>query len=253
MSNYNYVLETCIDSVESAISAKKGGATRLELCSNLIIGGTTPHYELLEQVKKETNLETRVLIRPRFGDFCYSEFEVKRMEKQVHKFIDMGADGVVIGALKPNGELDINVLKRLIHMAKGKKITLHRGFDVCKDPYKSLEIAKDIGINTILTSGQEQCALLGINLIKDLISKNTGIEILVGAGVNSTVIEKFLKETNATSFHMSGKKVIPSKMEYKKQNVNMGLKEISEYEIWETDEMEIRKAVEVIERFIKIA
>lgn len=245
----NYVLETCIDSVESAIAAKKGGATRLELCSNLIIGGTTPEYELLKQVKEETNLETRVLIRPRFGDFCYSEFEVERMERQVKEFINLGADGVVIGALKPNGELDTNILKRLINMAKGRKITLHRAFDVCKNPYKALEIANELGINTILTSGQEQNALLGINLIKDLISKNTGIEILVGAGVNSTVIEKFLQETKATSFHMSGKKVIPSKMEYKKQNVNMGLKEISEYEIWETNEMEIRKAVDVIKSF----
>lgn len=244
----SYVLEACVDSVESAIAAKKGGATRLELCENLIIGGTTPSYELFSQIKEETDLETRVLIRPRFGDFLYSKFQINQMENQIKKFVQLGADGVVIGALDFNGNLDIDTMKRLINSATNIKITLHRAFDVCNDPFKALEQAKALGINTILTSGQEQNCLLGMDLLKELINISSPIEILIGAGVSSSTIEKFLKETNASSFHMSGKKTIASKMIYKNERVSMGLKGISEYEIWQTDSEEIFRAIQVLER-----
>lgn len=245
----DYVLEACVDSVESAIEAKRGGATRLEMCGNLIIGGTTPEYELFEQVKEETGLETRILMRPRFGDFAYSVYEVERMEKQIARFKELGADGVVIGVLKTNGELDTEAMKRLIDAAAGIKVTLHRAFDVCRDPFEAFETAKRLGVNTILTSGQEGNCLKGKEVLKQLLAMaGEDVEILVGAGVNASVIEAFVKDTKAKSFHMSGKQVLESSMEYRNDRVNMGLPGISEYDIWRTSCDEIRKAVEVLER-----
>lgn len=243
----NYVLESCVDSAESAIEAKAGGATRFELCGNLIIGGTTPEYELLQQVKEETGLETRILMRPRFGDFAYSEYEITRMETQIRNFKKLGADGVVIGVLTKEGNLNIEAMKRLIHAADGMKITLHRAFDVCKDPMKTFEECKKLGIHTILTSGQEGNCLKGKKLLMQLLEMaGEDIEILIGAGVNASVIQEFVKDTTAHAFHMSGKKVIPSVMEYRNERVNMGLPGISEYEIWRTSREEIQKAVEVL-------
>lgn len=244
-----YELEICVDSVESALVGKLGGATRFELCGNLIIGGTTPEYELLEQVKEETNLNTRILMRPRFGDFCYSEYEIQRMETQIREFGKRGADGVVIGVLTPDGSLDKKAMERLVKAAGPMKKTLHRAFDVCKDPFKTLEEAKELGLNTILTSGQEGNCFKGMELLKELIKEaDSSIEILVGAGVNHKVIESFVKETKATSFHMSGKEVLESPMVYKNERVNMGLEGISEYQIWRTSKTEIQKAVDVLER-----
>lgn len=245
----NYVLEACVDSVESAIEAKSGGATRLELCSHLVIGGTTPEYELFEQVKEKTGLETRILIRPRFGDFVYSDYEIERMEKQIAVFKKLGADGVVIGILTSEGDLNLEAMKRLLNQAKSMRVTLHRAFDVCKNPWKTFEEAKKLGINTILTSGQEENCLLGKEFLEKLIEQaEDDIEILIGAGVNAAVIEKFLCETKAKAFHMSGKEVLESTMKYRNHRVNMGFSGISEYDIWRTSKEEIRKAVKVLEK-----
>ena len=133
----NYILEVCADSVESALSAKAGGATRLELCANLVIGGTTPGYELFEQVKKETGLPIRVLIRPRFGDFLYSEYEYQQMLCDVCHFAEAGADGVVIGSLNADGTLNETQMRGLARAAGDSGITLHRAFDVRDGPHQT--------------------------------------------------------------------------------------------------------------------
>ena len=241
------VLEVCVDSLESAEEAKLGGADRLELCGNLMIGGTTPEYELFEQIKEETGLEIRVLIRPRFGDFLYSEKEMGRMETQIRTFVRKGADGVVTGALTAEGDLNLEAMKRFMEAAEGRKVTLHRAFDMCKDPFRTLEEAKKTGVSTILTSGQEASCKQGKQRIKQLLEgcRNTP-EILIGGGVTPEVIREFLQEMEATSFHMSGKKVIKSEMQYINKKVNMGLPGMDEYSIWRTDRRQIQEAARIL-------
>ena len=148
----NYILECCVDSVESAIEAEKGGANRIELCSALVIGGLSPSKALFEKVKEQVNIKIHVLLRPRFGDFCYTDFEHEIIKKEIKMFKELGADGVVIGTLKSDGSLNLGQMKELVEEADGMSITLHRAFDMCADPFRTLEEVKELGIHTILTS-----------------------------------------------------------------------------------------------------
>lgn len=159
-------LEVCVDSTASALAAKRGGADRLELCADLIIGGTTPSPALLRQVKAETGLPVRALIRPRFGDFCYDHYELAQMAECAAELVAAGADGIVTGVLTPAGALDTDALRPIYAAARQAAekahrtvdCTLHRAFDVCCDPFAALEAAKQLGLTTILTSGQAASA-----------------------------------------------------------------------------------------------
>lgn len=243
-----FVLECCVDSVESAINAKNGGASRLELCSNLIIGGTTPDVALVKEIRKYTDIRIHALIRPRFGDFCYSEHEMEIMKEQIRALKEAGVEGVVIGVLDVDGNLDIPKMKELLQEASGMSVTLHRAFDMCSDPMQALDEAIQLGINTILTSGQKQSAWEGRELLKELIEKSKGrIDIMAGAGINASAIEKLAPITKGTSYHMSGKVTLDSKMKYRKADVSMGLPSLSEYEIWQTSEEAVRAAATVLE------
>ena len=248
-----YTLEICVDSVESAINAQKGGATRLELCSNLIIGGTTPTKSLFEEVRKNVNIPINVLIRPRFGDFLYSKYEIEIIKNEIRMFREMGTDGIVVGILTKEGEIDLENMKNFISEAQDIPVTFHRAFDVCKNPIKAFHELKKSGIKAILTSGQEENCLKGKDLLKKLVElsneddKNK-IEIIVGAGLNVTNVAEIKNFTGASNFHFSGKKVKKSNMEYKKQNINMGLKGFNEFEILETDEKLVREMCEYIKK-----
>ena len=141
----SFILEICVDSVESAVAAERGGATRLELCQNLMIGGTTPGIKLFEAVREETHIPIQVLIRPRFGDFCYTDYEWRIMKEEIRMFRDRGADGIVIGMLKPDGILDRDRMEALLEERGGMSVTLHRAFDVCKEPMETLGWRKQWG------------------------------------------------------------------------------------------------------------
>ncbi len=237
------ILECCIDSVESAIAAQKGGANRLEMCGNLIIGGTTPTLSLYKEIRKHTNIRIHALLRPRFGDFLYSEYEMAMLKEDVIQFREAGCDGIVIGCLDEDGNLDLKKMAYLMQEAEGMSVTLHRAFDVCKDPFKTLEDCKALGVNTILTSGQKNHVLAGKDLIAQLVEKAEGkVDILAGAGVNAAVIKEMLETIPLTSFHLSGKVTLDSGMKYRKEGVNMGLESLSEFEVWQTKEELIRAA-----------
>lgn len=248
-----YTLEICVDSVKSAINAERGKATRLELCSNLIIGGTTPTKSLFEEVKKNVNIPINVLIRPRFGDFLYSDYEVNIIKNEIKMFKKLGVDGIVVGILTKNGEIDLDNMKKFIDETQDIPITFHRAFDVCREPLKAFYQLQELGVQNILTSGQSQDCLRGKKLLKELVkistknSKNK-TEILVGAGLNIENIDKIVNFTGATNFHFSGKRIKQSSMEYRKENVNMGLKEFSEFEILETDENLVREVADYLSK-----
>ena len=243
-----YTLECCVDSVESAIAAKKGGADRLELCSALVIGGLSPSQALYRKIREQADIPIRVLLRPRFGDFCYTDYEHEILKEEVRSFRKLGADGIVIGTMKPDGTLNLEQMKELMEEAQGMPVTLHRAFDMCQDPFVTLEEAKKLGISTILTSGQKNTCVDGVELLKELVEKAQGeTEILIGGGVDASVLPMLAEKTKAKAYHMSGKISMESEMRYRKQDVSMGVASVSEYEIWRTSEKRIREARRVLD------
>lgn len=241
----NYILECCVDSVESALAAKEGGADRLELCAALVIGGISPGLALFEQVKANCDLPIRVLLRPRFGDFLYTEYEFQILKREVALFREAGAEGVVIGCLQADGHLHMEQMRELMAEAGDMKVTLHRAFDVCADPIKAYGQARELGIDTILTSGQKRECLMGMPLLQALcdLQKETGTpRIMAGAGVTPDVIRQFLAQTSITSYHLSAKKVLDSGMCYRREDVPMGLPVMDEYSIFRTDSKIVAEA-----------
>ena len=185
----------------------------------------------------------RVLLRPRFGDFCYDGYESRVLRDEVEMFRDLGADGVVIGILKPDGTLNMEQMEELVQAAGGIGVTMHRAFDVCRDPIEALEQCVSLGIDTILTSGQKSSAWEGRELLRQLADRAGGrLDILAGAGIGPDVIGKLAEYTGVRSFHRSGKKVVDSRMGFRREGVPMGIPGFSEFEIWQTDVEKVREA-----------
>ncbi len=244
-----YVLEACTDCVESAIAAQEGGADRIELCSNLVIGGVTPGSALFKLVKKYTDIDIRVLLRPRYGDYCYNSYEFEQLKEEVQMYREYGAKGVVIGMLNPDGTLDTGRMAELIKAADGIDVALHRAFDVCVDPMEAMEQATSLGMKTILTGGQCGTAWEGRDLLASLEKKSRGrIEILAAGGIGAGPIEKLVPFTGITSYHMSGKIEVDSALKYRKEGASMGIPERDEYILWKTSREKIREAREILEK-----
>ena len=240
------ILEVCVDSVESAVNAKLGGADRLELCGDLAVGGVTPAMELYELIREKVEIPIHVLLRPRFGDFLYNEDETELMVRQARAFKKAGADAIVIGCLTKEGDMDWEKMERIMDAAKNIPVNLHRAFDMCRDLPKALEEAKEHGIATILTSGGCASAIEGIKVLRDLREHAGEVAIMAGAGVNASVIQTLHQETGITVFHMSGKRDVESDMIYRNPKVNMGLPQFSEYVRMVTDADAIRRAKEML-------
>ena len=243
-----YILESCVDSVESALAAAKGGADRLELCANLIIGGTTPSPALFEEIRKVSTIRMHAMIRPRFGDFCYTDYEFAIIRREVAMYREMGAEGVVIGCLNPDGSLNMEQMETLMKEAGGMSVTLHRAFDVCRDPFEALDQAKKLGIHTILTSRaeeQRQCrqrAAEGAHRARRGRHRHYGWRRCKRSG-----------DPGAGALYRGSclpyvrKITLDSQMEYRREGVNMGLPSLSEFEIWRTKAENIRAAREVLD------
>ena len=244
----DYILEVCVDSVESAKEAVSGGADRLELCANLVIVGTTPGISQFKQIRRVCEVPINVLVRPRYGDFLYTDYEFQMICEDAAMFLDLGADGIVVGVLDPDGNLDRVRLETLRKIAEKGKMTLHRAFDVCRDPYEALHEAVDMGIDTILTSGQQDTCIKGKKLLEELAYLAAGhIEIMAGSGVDANAISCLMESSKIQSFHMSGKELTDSKMRYRKEGVNMGIPGMGEYHIYRTDSGKILRAKQVME------
>ena len=250
------VLEVCVDSTASALAAKRGGADRLELCADLIVGGTTPSLTPVQQVKAETGLPVRALLRPRFGDFCYDSYELAQMEQLAAELVEAGADGIVTGVLTPEGALDAGAMQPIYAAARkaaekaGRPVacTLHRAFDVCADPFAALESARSMGLCTILTSGQAASAPQGAALLRQLTEQaGKDVEILAGAGVSAQNIPVLAAQTGVRAFHLSGKQVLQSRMTFRREGVPMGLPGFSEFEVWQTSEANVRAARQALD------
>ena len=232
------VLEICVDSLASARAAAQGGADRLELCSALLAGGLTPYEALLRQIKAESDIPVRCLMRPRAGDFLYTPEELEMLRLQILQLKTAGADGFVIGCLTVDGELDMEAMKPLVEACGGKGITLHRCIDVSRDLKKTYLDAKALGIDTVLTSGGAASCKLGKDTIGSLLALRdelNGPEVLIGAGVNAAVIRDFRQTfPNTRAFHMSGKMELESAMGFRREGVPMGLPGLDEWHIQQT-------------------
>lgn len=229
----NYQFEICANSVESCLTAQAGGANRVELCAGIPEGGTTPSYGEISVARQElTDTRLHVIIRPRGGDFLYSDIEVRAMLKDIEVARELGVDGVVFGCLTTDGEIDMPIMRRLMEASKELSVTFHRAFDVCRDPRKALEQVIELGCNRILTSGQQATAELGIPLLKELQAQADGrIILLAGCGVNENNIVRIAQETGIHEFHFSARESIKSNMIYKNESVSMGgTVHIDEYE-----------------------
>ena len=240
------LLEVCVDSLSSARAAIRGGADRLELCSALIAGGLTPYTELLRQIREESDIPIRCLMRPRPGDFLYTPEEITMLAAQIRELKAAGADGFVIGCLNTQGELDKDALAPLVDACGDSGITLHRCIDVSREPERTYLDAKSLGIDTVLTSGAAANCTAGIETIVKMLKLRDECndpEVLIGAGVNAGVIHKFRDHFPlARAFHMSGSRDVESAMVFRREGVPMGLPGLDEWHIRQTDENAIRQA-----------
>ena len=240
------VLEICVDSYASARSAISGGADRLELCSALLAGGLTPYEILLRQIREESDIPIRCLMRHRAGDFLYPKEELELLRRQILQLKNAGASGFVIGCLTAEGDLDTEAMKPLVDACGDSGITLHRCIDVSRDPIRTYLDAASLGIDTVLTSGAASNCTKGMAVIEQLLAlrdSGNGPEVLIGAGVNANVIRTFRRELpQSRAFHMSGKMELESGMRFRREGVPMGLPGLDEWHIQQTDPAAVKAA-----------
>jgi copper homeostasis protein len=219
----NFKLEICVDSIESAINAQSAGADRIELCDNLYEGGTTPSFGMIASVRENLSVGLHVIIRPRGGDFLYSDPEFDIMRRDIEMCGEAGVDGVVVGILRNNGRIDTERTSKLIELAQPMSVTFHRAFDVCSDPVEGLEEIIGTGATRLLTSGQKNIVTEGAELIKQLVNlADTRIIVMPGSGLNESNIEKIARYTGATEFHLTARKTIDSGMIFRREDIHMG-------------------------------
>lgn len=216
-------MEVCANSVRSALAAQEGGAIRVELCDNLPEGGTTPSYAQIALAKKTLSIKVYPIIRPRGGDFLYSELEFNLMKEDIKICKSLNCDGVVIGILRADGSVDKERCTELIKAAKPMPVTFHRAFDMSNDLEKALEDIIELGCERILTSGGESSALKGANVLAKLIKQAQGrIIIMPGAGVSASNISDIIKITGAKEFHASARHAVKSEMQFRNPRLSMG-------------------------------
>ena len=242
------LLEVCANSVTSALAAQNGGAVRVELCENLYEGGTTPSHGEILLARKLLHIQLYVLIRPRGGDFLYTDLEYEIMSADIRCCIEAGCDGIVIGMLNADGTIDKKRCSELVQMAKqwGVGVTFHRAFDMCIDMDQALEDIIEIGCERILTSGGKSTAIEGVRVIANLIKKAAGrIIIMPGSGINENNVADLVHYTAATEIHSSAKVRVPSKMIYKNDRIIMGNNYSDEYSNEFTDIERVRQILKL--------
>lgn len=242
------ILEVCVNSAVSAIEAQKGGADRVELCENLHDGGTTPSAGSIQVARKHLQIALFVMIRPRGGDFLYSDQEFEVMKEDIRMAKKIGSDGVVFGILLRDGSIDVERMKTLISLSRPMQVTCHRAFDMTADPVKAIEDLVALGVDRILTSGQHPTALQGAAAIRQFIKRSAGrIIIMPGGGVKEHNAVELIQATGAQELHSRLEKQEPSRMAFRQLHVNMGKPGRSEYEHARTDYdriIKLRNAVE---------
>ncbi|MGP8306322.1 copper homeostasis protein CutC [Vibrio sp. YIC-376] len=227
-------LEVCIDNIESLHNAISGGATRIELCSSLALGGLTPSYGFMQQAAKLSTIPVYAMIRPRQGDFLYNEEEIEIMRQDIEAAHQAGLNGVVLGVLTHEGDIHIPFATALCEFAQALElgVTFHRAFDQCRNADQALEDVISLGCERILTSGLAPTASQGIDVIKSLVEQANGrISIMAGAGVNSDNVRTLVEQTHVQEVHLSGKSTRRSHMSFVAKENKMGAKDVEDFSI----------------------
>ncbi|KAL0068635.1 hypothetical protein AAF712_004351 [Marasmius tenuissimus] len=246
------LIEVCVDSVESALNAVRGGADRLELCSNLGLGGgTTPSIGLLRAVQsKMPNVPIMAMVRPRTGDFVYTKNEVDIMLEDIKAFKDAGVQGVVFGILTTDGRVDCERTKRLVEATAPLQGV---AFDMAKDPYQAFrDVASIPGITRILTSGHKTSVVDALDVVRKLVQfsrDESGPSILPGSGINAQTVEKVLHELTPSEVHMSGGGWVDAEMEFKRDGMGMGVGGERDWSIWRTSEAAVRNVRNIVDGY----
>ncbi len=217
------ILEICVESVEGAIAAQDGGADRVELCANLLEGGTTPSAGSIRLARERLHIGLQVMIRPRGGDFCYSATEFETMKLDIETAKAAGANGVVLGVLKEDGTVDEARTRELTELARPLNVTFHRAFDMARDPHEAMAALAGMGVDRILTSGQESSVLEGLDLISDLVHKaGDRIIIMPGGGINERNFSRIATQSGARELHVAALGEVEGRMIFRNPRCFMG-------------------------------
>ncbi len=242
------LVEVCAYSLESCINAEKAGAGRIELCSGLGEGGTTPGTGLLELVKKYISIPVYAMIRPRGGDFVYDEYEIETMRTEIEAVRKAGADGVVLGVLNPDGTVDRQLTASLVKAARPLGVTFHRAFDLTPDPVQALEDIIAGGADRILTSGRQANVNLGLETLRQIAAAARGrIEIMAGAGVNLSNVE-LLASAGVDCIHLTGKAFRKGRQVYFPDTVSMAGEQPDERSVMFSDPELLKEVVALAEK-----
>jgi copper homeostasis protein len=217
------ICEICVDSVAGVRAAKAAGAHRVELCADLLEGGITPSLGTIRQARNVPGIDLNVMIRPRGGDFLFSDDEFAAMRADVETAKVEGANGVVIGQLTAAGEIEIGRTRELVALARPLSVTFHRAFDVAAEPFAALETLIELGVDRVLTSGQEASVLEGLPLIVELM-KRAGDRIVVmpGGGITARNIERIVGAARPREIHFAALEPVESAMRFRRPHVFMG-------------------------------
>lgn len=242
------IIEACVNSIDSVVAAQRGGADRIELCENLHEGGTTPGYGMIRTVREKLKIRMFVIVRPRGGDFLYSSDEFRVMKHDIEMIKKLGADGIVSGILKANGNIDVERTSELVRLSRPLEFTFHRAFDMVPEPMEALEDVIRTGAGRILTSGMCRTAYEGATRIADIIEQaRERIIIMPGGKVSEENISVIRDITGASEYHVSLRKEVESAMTFRNHKVKMGADGVNEYSRMVTDEkrmLTIRKILE---------
>ena len=235
-------LEIAANSLASARAAQAGGATRIELCAALELGGVTPSWAQIALVRESVSIPLHVLIRPRAGDFVYDDDEIAVMSADIAHCAAAGCQGVVVGVLTESGDVDIARCRQLVNAAGALEMTFHRAIDVCRDPIHALEDVIALGFRRLLSSGGAASAPQGVACLRALIHQAAGrIAVMPGSGITATNIAALFSATGAGEFHASAKRTMPSRLRHAPEN---GL-DMVDGEV-RTDADEVRRMVEAL-------
>jgi len=244
------ILEACVDSVESALAAQAGGAHRVELCEDLLEGGTTPSAGMIEVCHERLQIPVHVLIRPRGGDFVYSDVELEVMQRDIALVRRLGAQGVVIGALRPDGAVDVERTRAMLGVARPLSVTFHRAFDFTPDADAALDTLIALGVDRVLTSGQAPSARQGTRVLARLVARAAGrIGILAGGSVSEEDIAEIAQRSGVREVHVRATALLESPTSYRPQHLSLQKRPLpNEFDRAVTDPERIRRISDLLRK-----
>ena len=241
-------IEICVEGIDGLVAAQEGGADRAELCASLLEGGITPSFGVVRQALRVATIPFMVIVRPRGGDFLYSELEFETMLDDVRQCRELGVAGVVVGCLTPDGRIDERRMKALVEAAGPLSVTCHRAFDMTVDYEQAIEALVRAGVDRVLTSGQRDTALEGIDILKATHDAAAGrIKIMACGALDETNIAEVLRRSAADELHFAAPRTIPSGMGFRNPHVGMGGTAMErEYQVTLTDSDAVRRSIEAV-------